>query len=249
MDIIEEVFWVQKAGSSSSEYEDAFCPNVSIQETGDHFRFAIADGATESSFAGLWARILVASFVSSRNNGVRSILDAGRQQWAREVGGRTLPWYAAAKLEKGAFSSFLGLTLCSRQELEYVVWTAEAVGDSCLFQVRNDRVLVRFPLESAVEFGSSPFLLSSVGEDDDVGGHVRRASGDCHEGDTFYLMTDALACWFMTEEEAGRFPWYIFRDLKTESQIETFSELIERLRKEGVLKNDDTTLMRIEIRF
>jgi hypothetical protein len=47
-----QAFWLPKAGNTTKEYEDAF--DYSIAER----RFAVADGATDSAFAGHWARIL-----------------------------------------------------------------------------------------------------------------------------------------------------------------------------------------------
>ncbi len=48
-----------KAGNDPSEYEDAFAADA------DRARFAVADGATEASFAARWARLLVEGFVAA----------------------------------------------------------------------------------------------------------------------------------------------------------------------------------------
>jgi hypothetical protein len=90
-------------------------------------------------------------------------------------------------------------------------------------------------------------LSSSPDGSEDLGEHLRIAEGICEPSDALYLMTDALACWFMAEDEAGRAPWRVLRDLNTEDQAESFDEMISRLRSEGTLKNDDSTLMRIDV--
>ena len=59
-------------------------------------------------------------------------------------------------------------------------------------------------------------------------------------------MTDALACWFLRESEGGNRPWNILRDLDTHDQI-SFAELIADLRSDQRIKNDDVTLVRIEV--
>ena len=59
MTLSVRAFWLPKKGNSIEEYEDAFDYSIT-----DH-RFAIADGATESSFAGEWARSLVHGVVAS----------------------------------------------------------------------------------------------------------------------------------------------------------------------------------------
>ena len=46
-----------KAGNAEADYEDAGAGDVR------RGRFAIADGASEASFAGLWAKLLVEQFV------------------------------------------------------------------------------------------------------------------------------------------------------------------------------------------
>lgn len=250
VEINEEVFWVQKAGSSIAEYEDAFSPEGPTRASAESFRFAIADGATESSFSGVWARMLVASFVESNDGmNVPNLLANARPRWAAEVGQKELPWYAAAKIQGGAFASFLSLHLRhSRDGRRHSEWRAQAVGDSCLVLVRDEGVVCRFPLEHSSAFGSAPYLLSSSPDGSAaLDEHLCIAEGMCEPGDALYLMTDALACWFMAEDEAGRAPWRVLRDLNTEDQAESFDEMIARLRGEGTLKNDDSTLMRIDV--
>ena len=51
--------WLPKDGNGPEEYEDAF---RSLPEQG---RFAVADGATETSFSGIWAAALVAAFAQA----------------------------------------------------------------------------------------------------------------------------------------------------------------------------------------
>ncbi len=51
------VFALPKRGHRLEEYEDAYAGNP------DGGRFAVADGAAESSFANVWAQLLVSGFV------------------------------------------------------------------------------------------------------------------------------------------------------------------------------------------
>jgi hypothetical protein len=66
-------------------------------------------------------------------------------------------------------------------------------------------------------------------------------------GDAFYLMTDALACWFMREVEEGRMPWGVLRDLDTSGEIKPFREWVGDLRMDRAIRNDDVTLLRVDI--
>jgi hypothetical protein len=71
--------------------------------------------------------------------------------------------------------------------------------------------------------------------------------GAWQPGDAFYLMTDALAYWFMRETEEGRTPWRVLRDLNTSDEIKPFREWVKTLRVEGAMRNDDVTLLRVDM--
>ena len=93
-----------KRGSGPEEYEDACAGNLA------RGRFAMADGATESAYAGIWARLLVEEFVSSttEEDGWHAWLAAVQARWEAAVGEKPLPWYAEIKWQQGAFATFLG---------------------------------------------------------------------------------------------------------------------------------------------
>lgn len=250
MQIEQKVFWTHKNGGTAAEYEDAFCPLSVELRGGDVYRFAIADGATESSYSKQWARMLVDSFVADEETTeIAALLTHTQPRWLRVVGGRDLPWYAEQKVESGAFAAFLGLTLFHDPvERLRVRWKALAVGDACLVQVRSEEVVSRFPMELSSDFGDAPFLLSSdARQNAEALRRCRHSEGEVCFDDAFYLMTDALACWFLAECEQGHAPWQALRALDTGDEVEGFHGMVARLRGSGALKNDDTTLMRIDI--
>ncbi|MEP7292609.1 MAG: hypothetical protein ABI835_12560, partial [Chloroflexota bacterium] len=109
-------FWLQKAGNIADEYEDAFAPTHPLEGSYDEFRCAVADGATETSFSGLWAQLLVDAFAAEHLTQLQpDALMPLSERWHDAIAARTahkpLPWYAVEKLERGAFSSLLGLTV------------------------------------------------------------------------------------------------------------------------------------------
>jgi hypothetical protein len=63
---------------------------------------------------------------------------------------------------------------------------------------------------------------------------------DVHPEDTFLLMTDALAHWFLMQHEAGSKPWVALDKLCTQ---EDFALFIAHLRQERAIRNDDTSLL------
>jgi hypothetical protein len=238
-------FYLPKNGSTDAEYEDAF----SLGDDG--LRFAVADGATEASFSGVWAKQLVRAF-TNRKLSIPIVIEELRPlqlRWQKIVHRHPLPWYAEEKANSGAFAAFIGLELL--QEISEAgarkTWRATAAGDSCLVQVRCDEIIGAFPLADSCSFGNRPNLLSSAcamnGKESEL---VLHSTGSWGCEDLFFLMTDALACWFFKERERGNKPWNLLRDLDTQGHV-SFRKFIADLRSEGQMKNDDVTLVRIDI--
>ncbi|MFQ3679804.1 MAG: hypothetical protein SNJ60_04775 [Pseudanabaenaceae cyanobacterium] len=198
-------------------------------------RFALADGATESSFAQEWGEILVAGFLAAPCFAV----DLGRwvqplqQQWREKLQGRSLPWFAKRKAQLGAQATFLGLEIGLRGE-----WRAIAVGDSCLFWWRDGQLQEGFPLKHSGAFGYQPPLLSSVGHSPSA----RLTAGQSQPGDEFWLVTDALAQWIWRQVEGVASPWGQSREWVDQT---AFAVWVEQARGAGELHNDDTALLRV----
>jgi hypothetical protein len=249
MSVIAEPFWVQKRGCTPEEYEDAYSPPERRVFQEYPVRVAVADGATESIFARQWADKLV----SAAGQGILSLecLSEGiarlRAEWRDWVAGKELSWFAQEKAFQGAFSSLLTLEILpSNSNLgEEGTWNSVAIGDSCLFHIRGEETLVQFPLQWAEEFSNRPFLLSSVGTSSDKVSD-RRVCGTWRTGDIFLLMTDALACWYVKSvANSAHQPSLLTPDLL--SDRDTFSKLIDSLRDSGEVKNDDSTLVRVQL--
>lgn len=222
-----ETFYTPKAGHTLEEYEDRFAGDPASG------RFAVADGASESAFAGQWARNLVDAYIRAPE----SWLPDARKRLRSELKSQKteLPWHAEAKFEEGAFSSLLGVAFEEGQ------WHAEAIGDSCLFQVCNDCLRRGFPIRRSSDFTNQPQLVKSRATR--VGGpRTKRVnlSGDCRPGDVFFLMTDALAAWFLKEFEERRQPWKQLGAIQTQ---EEFAAWVEARRTSGELRNDDVTMV------
>ncbi|HXG09524.1 MAG TPA: hypothetical protein VNK04_07015 [Gemmataceae bacterium] len=241
------VFWLPKAGTSADEYEDACAADP------DRGYFAIADGASESSFARQWAELLVQQFVRAPAHRRRrwvSWLRPLQQQWLDQVGSRPLPWYAEMKLKQGAFAAFLGLVIRTGLCFPRMLWRAVAVGDSCLFHLGSGNLRTTFPLTRSAEFGTSPWLVGSRSPPEHMLDRekLRVRGGCCKPGDRFYLMTDALACWFLREYEADRKPWEaIDRFLDGPDAEKAFADWISDLRDKGQMRNDDVTLLVVQV--
>lgn len=252
-------YWAPKASCADQEYEDAcaWWPRGKMEGVqGERFRFAAADGASASSYSRLWARQLVLGFVTGRlrEDNLAEALLALRARWARRVRrvqrSRPLPWYAEQALDRGAFAALVGLALedGAEQELERWKWRALAVGDSCLVHMRERKVEVAFPIDRAELFGTTPVLLSTDPAATGVAlSECKSIEGSGVAGDRFYLMTDALAQWFLREVEGGGEPWVPLQDFDHDPAAPPFREWVGELRGSARMRNDDVTLLRVEV--
>jgi hypothetical protein len=239
-------FWLPKRGHTAEEYEDACAADV------PRGRFAIADGASESSFARQWARLLVQGFVqapAAAPDRWADWLPAQQECWRVDVGDKPLPWYAETKVQQGAFATFLGVTVEPSGLLRRPRWQAVAVGDSCCFHLRGERLRQAFPAKHSDEFGTAPWLVGSrTPPGEALDGKAVRAKGVWHTGDRLWLMTDALAQWFLQQVEAGLAPWQeLGALLAAEDPHPAFAAWIERQREAHGLRNDDVTWLAISL--
>ncbi len=239
--ICVQEFHTPKKGSSEAEYEDAAFPSTCFHRGVGKFRCAVADGASESAFAREWAQLLVRAFGHGRFH-----LDSLQSEWKKLVGKRKLPWYLQAKVKKGAHAALVALSVGDGDRRG---WRALAIGDSCLFHVRNQKLLEVGPVTKSTDFDNSPFLLSTrcPAPIPRQAPHVHVLSGIWQPQDAFYLASDALAQWILAEEEAGRPAWQTLCELGTAAEQQPFDLMINNLRTSNRLHNDDTTLLRLEV--
>lgn len=251
MQLESRVYSSPKAGNSSNEYEDAFASSEQVVEV--EYRYSIADGATESSFADIWAKILADDYCFGEFDfdSLSECIKRLTLRWQKKVHTKDLPWYALEKLESGAFSSLAGVALTEVTETEMQAEMA-AIGDSCIFHIRDGVLLSAFPLESAEDFNNSPALISSNPErNKGLEEHIKKRSVAATQGDSFYLMTDALSCWLLRRYKEDPNVLQRMNDLQED---EKFYRLIEQERsvpyEEGgyYLRNDDVTFIRVKLR-
>lgn len=250
MHISCQTFWLPKHGSSSEEYEDAFYPNNIGDIEKRIFRCAVADGATETSFSGIWAQLLTKAYVDDDID-----LDVLSANWKQQTTKPNQAWYVEEKLASGAFAALVGLTIrASKDRRESSgTWESTAVGDSCLFQVRKKELLLSYPLERWQQFNSSPSLLSSNAQNNSeelVAQLSETLEDEWRSGDIFYLMSDAIACWFLRRQDEME---DAVKQVSGLTSLEALTALVdtERRHKDEEdrvwMRNDDVTLMRIKV--
>ena len=122
------------------------------------------------------------------------------------------------------------------------------MGDTCLFQLRDAELVAQYPAMTADQFGYHPLALSTdPSKNQAVWGITDQSSdkGKWRCGDHFLLMTDALAEWFVTQIESGSRPFSILHQAVESS--DAFTEWVQELRNDRQIKNDDVTLMLIQM--
>lgn len=247
-------FWLPRDGSPVEHYEDAYFPRRTGASTGPRLRLAVADGASESMLSGLWAQTLVRTWCRSRRGGMADVVASAMSGWdatlvayqrGREAEQRPIEWFEQPGLDRGAHATLLGVEV-TRPAGGEGRWSAVSLGDSCLFQVRDDRLIAAFPLSDATAFGNAPKLVPSharhLGR---VVAHIERAEGTWQGGDVLLLTTDALAAWFLSGAAEGTAPWRALNRIACDDSS-AFEAWAAGQRASGRLRNDDLTLVRVE---
>lgn len=203
--------------------------------------------------AGRWADLLVRTFCDAPVGAdSTSVFTKALDRWSatlseyaeeRERTCKPIQWFEEPGLERGAFATFVGVQLAPDQN----TWSAVALGDSCLLHFRGKKLITAFPREPGDGFDSNPPLICSRATDlDAIRNHTLEKQGALKRGDAFLLVTDAVAAWFLEAESDGKGSWamqFFFEAPKRRD----FNGWVRDLRKEGSMRNDDVTVMRIDV--
>ncbi len=234
-----------KEGNSDAQYEDA---SAVLPEGGGPtgaLSVALSDGASSAIFAREWARLLADSFCSAEGLPASDdalfarVAELGAE-WRAAVSGKATSWYAQERLPGGSSATLLLGRFSAGEGGGSANLSALAVGDVCLFVVRDGRLKYGFPKTRSRQFDDRPGLLTteaSAGPEKRPA--VLRFETGAQPGDRFFLMTDALAQFFLAEFEAKRKPWDAL------PSPEGLAGWAKERRDAGTLKNDDVTLVEV----
>jgi hypothetical protein len=249
------VFHEAKAGSADVEWEDGAGYDPGDPATGRNARCIVVDGATEAYDSIRWVSQLVDSFLGIHPvGGAPALTDRAMDEWFARMQDQWVQNAPAAFAsifeerkfrEDGSFATLLG---CEIHGLAgpRPHWSAVALGDTVLFHVRGTRVLAQFPALAAEDFGLNPdgvFTQPSARER--MRARLGRADGSLAIGDRLFLATDAFAEWMVRlgRLDGGR----LWRTLTRLDHPARFRGIVADHRRAGAMKNDDVTLMRVEI--
>jgi len=215
---------------------------------------AIADGTTTGIFSRPWARILTEAAVADTpqpgdEKAFAGWLAAQRETWTSQIDVSNLAWFQRPKLREGAFSTLLWIRLspCDEDDRKpQPNWRLHccAVGDSCLFHVRQGKVLQTFPLQTAEQLEADPVVIGSMNLNRDQFLEFASIDESCRPGDLLVLCTDAVAEWWLRAHESGNPPaWEDFWDMSHER----WKEEIIALRHAGQMRYDDATMVLLRV--
>jgi hypothetical protein len=226
-----------KAGHQAAECEDRLAIGP------DGLAFAVADGASEASFARLWAGILVQRFVEQPAHALEEAwVTAARQAFVQSLDWGRLPWHALEKLRRGSHAALAGVVIHPEDgSFEVRAW-----GDACVAWVNGETVSCA-PFSRAADMPDRPYLISTVPAQNDEATvwppaplRVKLLPGIT----LVFLMTDALARWFLAQWTAGLQPWYDLVALDDEAALAAWADTA---RAQGILENDDVAVISLHI--
>lgn len=247
------VFSIAKSGNASSDNQDAYSDVKGVDGYAESSaqRFAVADGASEALFSGQWARLLTDAWADGRlhvfGEQYLEVLQTLADNWRASISTEDLPWWAEQKLSRGSFAALAVLQLIEAPSGQ-LRWSFSAVGDSCVFLVRENEIIYSAPISRSDDFNSSPYLISTISErNSDISRHLFSHEDIAKTGDEFILATDSLSCWICKMVESGKKPSEMFLFLDREDRDKEFECFVSEARNVGEMRNDDVTFMSIMI--
>lgn len=213
-------------------------------------KFAISDGVSKSFFPKIWADVLVNKWVDSKEfDEAQFILDCQKDwlnQVAEIVNKPNAKWFTknAFNRKESGLATFVGLRFYKKKKEWF--WKADALGDSFLFFVPkkikdfSKECIVLSSKQEPIVFDNFPDYLSSLGNNHKG---EKQLKGNPLTSGTFYLMTDALAEWFLNEKDNAISKINVWQNQKD------FERFVDEERHNEKLGNDDTAFLSIKIEY
>lgn len=239
------VLHLPKAGATAEEYEDSFDYSVKSGVA------AVSDGASNNFESRLWASLLTHAFVHRppaefTPPKVLDWVDSVAAEWSGSMPWQDLTVFEEAKATLGSAATLVGLKFESPPLRKTEgTWQCLALGDSCLFQITRGQLVKSLPIAKSADFDIHPPLLSTRPENSKlITDRLITERGGWRAGDTFYLLTDAIAYWFLLEFEQGGSPWETLSSLDEQS----FASFVDDKRARKLMRNDDVTVVTLSVR-
>ena len=158
-----------------------------------------------------------------------------------------MPWYAQEKASEGAFAAFAGIQFVESGSNE-LRWNCIALGDACLIHKPRKGLVSSRPIDDPGGFGYHPLLVpSDPARQAGIAQQVDVFHGTAEPGDTFLLLTDAIACWYLQARADASSRADQFEEVVGAGDRQAAIGLIGAERESGRLRNDDVAVVRLDI--
>jgi len=204
--------WFPRDVDTPREYEDA---SAHSDKAG---RAVIADGVSTAIFSRDWARLLTRTAVvdppdTTNSEAMAVWLQPLQQEWRRMIGYEAVvrDWRRGPKVKSvGAQATLLLVEIEPLAEADGSVTsdgeyrlTAHAIGDCCLFLIRDGQKILSFPMTDSAAYEAGPQVLSSIAKNVSYAERFEHLEDRCRAGDLLVACTDAIGLWAMQEYEHG----------------------------------------------
>lgn len=237
-------FTASKLGESVDSNEDSF--KVSLAP----LTIALSDGSSRSFKPKKWSSALVASLSDSQS--LLKVSDIKKiSQKVGKLENDDLPWNLEEIRLRGSQATFMRLNL-DAQEANLKI-NCLSIGDSLLvLQSTSDSkssnsTTRSWPFETLQDFPNAPSVVSSI-EPFLVRNSQRKQSFKVNRYDFIYLMTDALARYWVEQNIVGKNIHQIFPFLSNQNDAQSSFEVwAKESRTLGLVEDDDLTIIEISL--
>ena len=237
-------FTASKLGESADSNEDSF--KVSLAP----LTIALSDGSSRSFKPKKWSSALVSSLSGSQS--LLKVSDIKKiSQKVGKLENDDLPWNLEEIRLRGSQATFMRLNLVA-QEANFKI-NCLSIGDSLLvLQSTSDSkssnpTTRSWPFETLQDFPNAPSVVSSI-EPFLVRNSQRKQSFKVNRDDFIYLMTDALARYWVEQNIVGKNIYQIFPFLCNQNDAQSSFEVwAKESRTLGLVEDDDLTIIEISL--
>jgi hypothetical protein len=236
-------FTTHKVAEKYKDCQDSF--SVDDKEKS----IAVADGMSQSIFPKEWATLITETYTKNKEWDCteEQIVELGKQwqekankklQEEKKNGGN--PWMLenCISQRKGAGSTFCGIRFNGNN------WKGIVLGDTSLFEIGIDDKLDKLDKTPDGDFGNHPDYFDSYGT---TKGELKQIEGTLEENKKIIIASDPIGelIYNKSKEEEGSEQKYIKRFLEVDNH-DNFCKLIDDLRGEENMHNDDSTIVIVE---
>lgn len=228
----------------SERYED--CQDAYYIDAANN-SIAVSDGMSQSIFPRLWAELITESFAKDNSwNGSPNQIHELSQIWQEKVNDIQKaekdkgndPWMLenCINQRKGA-----GATLCGIRFAGYD-WKGIVLGDTSLIEVSPENEIKSMLKSPEGEFNNHPDFFDSFEKGK---GEPKEINGSMGDGDKILIVSDPIGELLFNKEKDGN-AYDIIQSFLAIDNNDDFCSLVDELRTNNNMHNDDTTIIIIE---